>query len=93
MFIRIVSAHHYFIENRADIPKLSIFASWPPAMFNPQWLELPMSRTNFHGSKDVRTIEVRPYYAGRYGKEHVQTCSAFSVDTNLWVLMCCIWTI
>ena len=30
-------------------------------MNNPQWLELPMSRTNFHGPKDVRAIEVRLY--------------------------------
>ena len=28
---------------------------------NPQWLELPMSRTHFHGPKDVRAIEVRLY--------------------------------
>ena len=28
---------------------------------NPQWLELPMSRTNFHGPKDVRAIEVLLY--------------------------------
>ena len=33
-------------------------------MINPQWLELPMSRTNFHGSKDVRAIEVRLYMFG-----------------------------
>ena len=31
-------------------------------MINPQWLELPMSRTNFHGPKDVRAIEVRLYF-------------------------------
>ena len=31
------------------------------AMINPQWLELPISRTNFHGTKDVRAIEVRLY--------------------------------
>ena len=31
-------------------------------MINPQWLELPMSRTNFHGPKDFRAIEVRLYY-------------------------------
>ena len=31
-------------------------------MFNPQWLELPISRTNFHGHKDVRAIEVRLYF-------------------------------
>ena len=30
-------------------------------MINPQWLELPMSRTNFHGPKDVRASEVRLY--------------------------------
>ena len=30
-------------------------------MINPQWLELPMSRTNIHGPKDVRAIEVRLY--------------------------------
>ena len=28
------------------------------AMINPQWLELPMSRTDFHGPKDVSAIEV-----------------------------------
>ena len=31
-------------------PKLSSFATWPGAMFDHQWLELPISRTNFHGS-------------------------------------------
>ena len=30
-------------------------------MINPQWLELPMPRTNFHGPKDIRAIEVRLY--------------------------------
>ena len=30
-------------------------------MINPQWLELPISRTNFHGPKDVRAIEVQQY--------------------------------
>ena len=33
-------------------------------MINSQWLELPMSRTNFHGPKDVRAIEVRLYIVG-----------------------------
>ena len=32
-------------------------------MINPQWLELPMYRTNFYGHKDVRAIEVRLYFA------------------------------
>ena len=30
-------------------------------MINPQWLELPMSRMNFHGPKGVRAIEVLLY--------------------------------
>ena len=30
-------------------------------MINPQCLELPMSRTQFHGPIDVRAIEVRLY--------------------------------
>ena len=35
-------------------------------MINPQWLELPMSQTNFHGPKDVRAIEVRLYIYSIY---------------------------
>ena len=30
-------------------------------MINPHWLELPMSRVNFHGPKDAQAIEVRLY--------------------------------
>ena len=44
-----------------DFPKLLPFTSWPGAVINPQWLELPISRTNLHGPKDVRAIEVRLY--------------------------------
>ena len=33
----------------------------PFANSNPHWLEQPLSRTNFHGPKDVRAIEVRLY--------------------------------
>ena len=46
---------------RKDYPKLSLFASWTGAMINPRWLELPVSRTNFHGPKDVPATEVRLY--------------------------------
>ena len=35
------------------------YASFPGTIINPHWLELPMSRTNFHGPKGVRAIEVR----------------------------------
>ena len=30
-------------------------------MINPQWLELPMSRTIFQGPKNVRAIEIQLY--------------------------------
>ena len=30
-------------------------------LINPHWLKLPLSRTNFHGPKGVRAIEVRLY--------------------------------
>ena len=60
-----------FVENRKDFPKLSLFASWPGAMINPQWLELPISRTNFHGPKDVRATEVRLYFSKMGTKHHL----------------------
>ena len=53
--------YNYCVENRKDFPKLSLFASWPGAMINLHWLELPMARTLFHGPKGVRAIEVRLY--------------------------------
>ena len=31
-------------------------------MINPQWFQLPMSRTNLHGHKNVRVIEVRLFF-------------------------------
>ena len=49
------------VEDRKDVSKLSPFASRPGARINPQWLELPISRTNFQGPKDVRAIKVRLY--------------------------------
>ena len=48
--------HHHFIEDQKDTPKLSPFVSWPGTMINPLWLKLPMSRTNFHVSKDIWAI-------------------------------------
>ena len=56
--VRAIEVRLYCVENRKDFPKLSSFASWPGVMINLQWLELPLSRTNFYGSKDVRAIEV-----------------------------------
>ena len=45
-----------------DIPKLSLFDSSTGFMINPQWLELPMSKINFHGPKDVRVFEINCLY-------------------------------
>ena len=53
------SQHTIIVNEIKKIPKVSLFASSPGSMINPQWLELPMSRTNFHGPKDVRATEVR----------------------------------
>ena len=53
---------HCCVENQNYFIKLSLFASWLGSMINPQWLELHMSRTIFYGPKDVRAIEVRPYF-------------------------------
>ena len=45
--------YHYCIEDRKGFPKLSPFAPGYGAMIDPQWFELPISLTNFHGPTDV----------------------------------------
>ena len=42
-------------ETQRDIPIISPVLS---TMFNTHWLEIPLSRTFFHGSKGIRAIEV-----------------------------------
>ena len=42
--------------------KLPPFVSWIDAMICPQWLELAMSRINYHGPKYVRATEYRLYF-------------------------------
>ena len=64
-FYWVHSTYNYCVENRKDCPKRYLFAYWPCVMINPQWLELPISRTNFHGPKDVRATEVRLYVSSR----------------------------
>ena len=61
------STYNYCVDDRKVIPKLSSFASWPGAINNPQYLELPISRSNFHGPKEIRVIEVRLYLNGMGG--------------------------
>ena len=74
------STYHYFIEDRADMSKLFTSASWHSAMFNPQWLYLPMSRKEFYALA-VLVIKVSLYIIkmllacneifGSDNKEHV----------------------
>ena len=59
----LISAHNIHLKNRT--PKISQnylhCASWCGTISNLPRLELPLSRTNFHGPKGVRAIEVRLY--------------------------------
>ena len=43
------------------LPKLLPFALWPDAIINTHWLELPFTRTNFQGPKDVQAVEVKMF--------------------------------
>ena len=54
--------YQYYVETRKDFPKLSLFASWPGALINPLWLELPIFQTNIHCPKYVGAIGVRLCY-------------------------------
>ena len=45
-------------------------------MINPQWLELPMSWTNFYGPKHVQAIEVR-LYGNIYNPEYSDILNYF----------------
>ena len=47
-----------YIELQKDIFILLRFSTYC-AIINPQWLKVPISRTNFHGLRDVQAIEVR----------------------------------
>ena len=65
-------------------------------MINPQWLELPMSRMNFHGPKDIRAIEVRLYVSQFIGGFIV--CIAlnkkgYQVNTFLFLYKSMLWVL
>ena len=51
-------------------------------MINPQWLELPISRTNFHGPKDVRAIEVGLYLVSTVGTTHYEIAELWKAEYN-----------
>ena len=74
-------------RNLKRFPKIIAicFLNW--FLINPQWLELPMSRTNFHGPKDVRAIEVRLYIEhfttkiGKFSDKKILTFFIFLLKT------------
>ena len=47
-------------------------------MINPQWLELPMSRTNFHDHKNVRANEIRLHFNITISKLNMAKQTAYS---------------
>ena len=55
-------------------------------MINPQLLELPMSRTNFHGPADVRAIEVRLYMSKGNNSEMDMSKGNNKHGTNCFLL-------
>ena len=51
---------HTFILKQLEKVTMLCFLIWL-SLINPYWLELPLSRTNFHSPKGVRAIKVRLY--------------------------------
>ena len=65
--IRIASLRRFEWEHTTylhviEFQRNPYYASLPGVFINPHWLKLPLSRTNFHGPKGVRAIEVRLYF-------------------------------
>ena len=60
-------------------------------MINPQWLELPVSRTDFHGPKDVRAIEVRLYMLIFLLKNARSFCNVCELDIIPISFVCHHW--
>ena len=74
-------------ENQRD----PYYASWPGAIINPQWLELPLSWTNFHGPKGDRAIEVRLYLQNIYVLRLVLLLQLFGVIHLVWFFFFLFW--
>ena len=70
---RYMNGVRFEILARTPVPKLPLSYPPPPPPTpegaNPQWVELTMSRTNFHGPKDVRLIEIRLYFIHQIVKQ------------------------
>ena len=51
----------WLFRTRSWVPWINFHSCRPGKIINPHCFELPLSRTNFHGPKGVRAIEVRLY--------------------------------
>ena len=60
---------NYCIEDLKDFSKLLPFDSWPGTMINPQWLELPISRTSLQGPRDVKSLKVTAHETLMYPRD------------------------
>ena len=57
-------------------------------MIKTQWLELPVSRTNLYGPKDVRVIEVRLYGLELKGPGYIYIFRLFHKKTVFVATVC-----
>ena len=69
VLIRIASLRTHNIPSCYRKSKRSLICLLTWRFHQPSLLELPLSRTNFHGPKGVRAIEVRLYIC-RYSRVH-----------------------
>ena len=56
----------YLYVEKKKWKRYPYYASRPGSVIYPQWLELSLSRTNFHSPKGVRSIEIRLYIDTSY---------------------------
>ena len=64
------ASYNFLYRTSKRYPNLSSFDSWPDAIINSQYLELPISRTNIHVPREIRGIQVKivfvPFWKGIY---------------------------
>ena len=65
------------------IEKISLLCLLTWLYNNPQWLEPPLSRTNFHSPKGVRAIEVRLYFG--LSMFQCKSLKHWQAEIHLWV--------
>ena len=74
--------YYHLIEDQKDTPKYLLIAHLTCAKIIPKWLELPMSKTNFHGANVARAFEVRLFFIFQRGEVVDDVNDGTSVDTG-----------